>query len=222
MNATASNLTRREFLKSSAGAVATVAALRPALVSIAAGPRARKNMIGIQAGAVSFVDEGTEQVLDILQERGAADTVFLATFTYGRGIGGRQVPNRPLPDHGKQEYDLDFHGGNFATPHAQFYPHPTLKQTTAPDHGNLDILSEVLPRAHRRGMKVYCWYEDAFRDDIPGIEKLREVDWQGRRAGALCPPHPDYRNFLIGLTEDYCQSYHIDRLMCRCERHGPL
>jgi hypothetical protein len=40
-------------------------------------------------------------------------------FTYGRGIAGRPTPGQPLPDHGKQEYDLNFHGGNFATPHPQ-------------------------------------------------------------------------------------------------------
>jgi len=63
----------------------------------------------------SVVDEGTEKVLNILQERAAVNTLLLAVFTYGRGIAGRQIPGQPLPDHGKQEYDLQFHGGNFAT-----------------------------------------------------------------------------------------------------------
>ena len=86
----------------------------------------------------------------------------------------------------------------------------------------LDILAEVLPKAHQRGMKVYCWAEDVFREDLPGIQKLQEVDWQGRRASTLCPLNPDYRNFVIGLTEDYCQSYEIDGLMWGSERQGPL
>ena len=47
------------------------------------------------------------------------NTLFLAIFTYGRGIAGRQIPGQPLPDHGKQKYDLNFHGGNFAIPHRQ-------------------------------------------------------------------------------------------------------
>jgi hypothetical protein len=195
--------------------------LGPALLP-AARAASPTRMIGIQAGAVSFTDEGTEQVLDILQERGAVNTVFLATFTYGRGIGGRQVPNQPLPDHGKQAYDPDFHGGNFATPHPKFYKNTALKQTKAPDHGGLDILAEVLPKAHRRGMKVYAWYEDVFRDDIPGIHELQEADWQGRRAGTLCPLNPDYRNFIVGLTADYCESYDIDGVMWGSERQGPL
>ena len=92
-------------------------------------------------------------------------------FTYGRGIAGRQIPGQPLPDHGKQEYDLNFHGGNFATPHPQYYKNTVLKDTRAPDHGNLDILAEVLPAAKKRGMKIICWLEDVFRTDLPNIEK---------------------------------------------------
>src|SRR5262249_50653054 len=104
----------------------------------------------------------------------------------------------------------------------QFYQRTSLKQTKAPDHGDLDILAEVLPKAHRRGMKVYCWYEDAFRDDVPGIAKLKEMDLRGRRASTLCPLHPEFRQFIIGLTEDYCQSYEIDGVMWGSERQGPL
>jgi hypothetical protein len=221
MHANSSQFTRRQFLKSTSAAFAG-AMLAPAFSRAASQTAPTKKMIGIQAGAISFVDEGTEKVLDIFQEKGAVNAIFLATFTYGRGIGGRQIPNQPLPDHGKQDYDLKFHGGNFATPHPKFYKRTSLKQTKAPDHGDLDILAEVLPKARARGMKVYAWYEDAFRNDIPGIEKLREQDWQGRREGTLCPLNPDYRNFLIGLTEDYCQSYEIDGLMWGSERQGPL
>ncbi len=71
-------------------------------------PRSRRTAsksIGIQIGAVSFVDEGTEKVLDLLQERGAVDTIYLTTFTYGRGLAGRQIPGQPFPDHGVQESD---------------------------------------------------------------------------------------------------------------------
>lgn len=216
------DLTRRDFLKTTATAVA--AAISPSILpeTAQAAPQPAEKMIGIQAGAVSFLDEGTEQVLDILQQRGAVNTLFLATFTYGRGIGGRQVPGQPLPDHGKQEYDLNFHGGNFATPHAKFYQHTILKQTRAPDYGDYDFIADVLPKAHQRGMKVYAWYEDNFGKDIPGVAKLREVDLNGRPASTLCPLHPDYREFLIGLTKDYCESYEIDGVMWGSERQGPL
>ena len=108
------DVNRREFLKIAAGAGAALTVPTPGR------PAVSSKMIGIQVGAVSFVDEGTEKVLDVLQERGCVNTLFLAVFTYGRGIAGRQIPGQPLPDHGKQEYDLNFHGGNFATPHPQY------------------------------------------------------------------------------------------------------
>src|SRR4029077_9476603 len=113
-------------------------------------------MIGIQAGAVSFVDEGTERVLDNFQSLANINTIFLATFTYGRGIGGRQPPGSALPDHGKQEYDDNFHGGQFATPHPQYYRNTSIAPEKAPDHGGYDVLVDVLPAARKRGVKVIC------------------------------------------------------------------
>ena len=213
---TENRLDRREFLQTAALASA------PLLTGSAAAADGRKKMIGLQVGAVSFVDEGTERVLDIVQERGAVNTLFLAVFTYGRGIAGRQVPGQPLPDHGKQEYDLNFHGGNFATPHAEFYKNTVLKETRAPDHGSLDILEMVLPSAKKRGIKTICWLEDVFRPDIPNIEKLQEIDLHGNRAHTLCFNNPNYRNFLTGLVEDYSRSYEIDGLMWGSERQGAL
>jgi hypothetical protein len=205
---------RREFLK------AGMAAAGAAANASAAGSK----MIGIQVGAVSFVDEGTEKVLDVFQERAAINTLFLATFTYGRGIAGRQVPGQPLPDHGKQEYDLDYHGGNYGTVHAQYYKDIALKpeDTRAPDHGSLDIIAEVLPKAKQRGMRTILWTEDVWRYDLPGIERLQEVDLYGRRARRLCVNNPYHRNFLLGLVEDYTRSYDIDGIMWGSERHGAL
>jgi hypothetical protein len=43
------------------------------------------------------VDEGTGNLLDVLQERARVNTVFLAVFTYGRGIAGRQIPGPRVP-----------------------------------------------------------------------------------------------------------------------------
>jgi hypothetical protein len=209
---------RKEFLKTS---TLTVAALTmPALGHGAVV--ASSKMIGIQVGAISFIDEGTEKVLDILQERACVNTLFLAVFTYGRGIAGRQIPGYPLPDHGKQEYDLNFHGGNFATPHPQYYKNTVIKPAHAPDHGNLDILAEVLPAAKKRGLKVICWMEDVFRPDLPDIEKVQERDLYGRNMETLCVNNPNYLNFFTGLVEDFARSYDIDGIMWGSERQGAL
>src|SRR5438045_9598315 len=96
------SLSRRDFLKTTA-AVPILAALKPETTVGAAAAESpsspESKMIGIQIGAVSFVDEGVEQVLDILQSRGAVNTIFLTTFTYGRGLAGRQIPGQPFPAH---------------------------------------------------------------------------------------------------------------------------
>jgi len=212
-------MTRRDFVKSSAAALAaTVAPPMP----LAAAPTGKK-MIGLQVGAVSFVDEGTGPVLDILQERGAVDTICLTTFTYGRGLGGRQIPGQPFPDHGQQESDeKTFHGGDYATPHPEFYSNTVLKPIRAPDHGDLDIVTAVLPAAKKRGMKLFCSVEDVFRSDVPGVKELGEVDLQGRRTGTLCLFHPDVRAFWTGLATDLCRSYDIDGVLFFNERNGPL
>src|SRR5881394_4412068 len=108
---------RREFLRTTAHVAATSAigsALLPSLTRGAETPVSNR-MIGIQVGAVSFVDEGVDNVLDIFAQKGAINTIFLTTFTYGRGLAGRQIPGQPFPDHGSQESDeKTFRGGNYA------------------------------------------------------------------------------------------------------------
>src|SRR5438477_4187023 len=153
-------LSRREFTKLIAAA--GVATRFPQMQTTC-------RVLGIQVGAVSFVDEGIASVLDRFQPDCDLKAQFVATFTYGRGIASRQVPGQPLPDHGKQEYDTNFHGGNYARTHEQYYSRTSLKNIQAPDHGDFDVLATVLPQAKARGMWTFCWYEDVFRDDLAGI-----------------------------------------------------
>jgi hypothetical protein len=208
--------TRRTFLQTA------LAATAPAQTQPKSDNKnSSKKMIGIQVGAVSFVDEGVEQVLDVFQQRASINTLFLATFTYGRGIAGRQVPGQPLPDHGKQQYDTnDFRGGNYAKIHPQYYANTVLKNFRAPDLGSFDILESVLPAAKKRGMKCIAWFEDVFRKDIPGIAKMQEKDLHGENSVTLCFNNPEYRNFLVGLTEDYARSWDLDGIMWGSERQG--
>ena len=142
---------------------------------------AAPRMIGIQVGAVSFVDEGVEKVLDIFQDSAAINTLFVATFTYGRGIAGRQVPGQPLPDHGKQQYDNGsgpgtFHGGSYTKIHPQYYKDTVIQDFRAPDFGDYDVLEAVLPSARKRGInrrrrrncsRPASAHPDAWRRDRP-------------------------------------------------------
>jgi hypothetical protein len=192
-----------------------------ATVEQSQGQKSNDKIIGMQVGAVSFVDEGTEKVPDELQQDAGVNTLFLATFTYGRGIAGRQVPGQPLPDHGKKEYDTDtFHGGSYTAIHPQYYKNTVFKDFRAPEFGNYDLLESVLPSARKRGMKTICWYEDVFRADLPNIGKLQEKELSGKNATTLCFNNPDYKNWLLAIAEDWSRSYDIDGIMWGSERQG--
>src|SRR5262249_20807288 len=210
-----SDINRRDFMKIAAGAGAAMA------LPAAADATSPTKMIGIQVGAISFVDEGTEKVLDIFQERASVNTLFLAVFSYGRGIAGRQVPGQPLPDHGKQEYDANYRGANFATVHAQYYKDTGIKpeDTQSTDY-KMDAVATVLPSAKKRGMRTSLWAEDVWRTDINNIEKLQAVDLHGRKTARLCFSNPYYQHFLSGMVEDYVRSYEIDGMMWCSENSG--
>src|ERR1035437_8280170 len=135
---------RRNFIRN---AIAASAATAGVPSGSAASPAAgASKTIGIQVGAVSFADEGVEKVLDEFQQDASINTLFVATFTYGRGIAGRQVPGQPLPDHGKQAYDTDtFKGGSYTRTHPEYYRDTVLRDLRAPDLGEFDVLASVLP-----------------------------------------------------------------------------
>jgi hypothetical protein len=208
---------RRTFIQSaSAAALAAAVPVSP----VQAEP-VNSKMIGLQVGAVSFVDEGVEKALDEFQRDAAINTLFIATFTYGRGIAGRQVPGQPLPDHGKQQYDTDtFHGGCFTAVNPKYFQDTVFKDFRAPDFGNYDALDAVLPSARKRGMKTICWFEDVFRKDLPNIQELEEVELSGEKAVTLCFNNPNYRNWLLGMSENWARSYDIDGIMWGSERQG--
>ncbi len=187
---------------------------------------AGRPFVGIQVGAVSFVDEGTDAVLDLFEERARVNAILLACHTFDRGTGGRQVRGQPLPDHGVQEYDPDFRGGNFATIHPQYYGKTAIGDFRAPDHPDLDIIEEVVGPAHRRGMHVYAWINENPHGPIPryvpNFPKVLEIDVYGRRSHTPCFNHPDYHYWWLSITEDYVKSYPLDGYAWCSERQGPL
>src|SRR5262249_62112473 len=111
---------------------------------------------------------------------------------------------------------------NYAMPHPEFYHRTVLKDVRAADHGDLDILEVVIPKAEPRGIRVFAWAEDVWRSDVPNIGQVQEVDFHGRRRHTLCFRNPDYRYFLEGLIQDYAKSYPIEGIMWGSERQGPL
>ncbi|MGH2559032.1 MAG: hypothetical protein ACRDJH_08205 [Thermomicrobiales bacterium] len=183
--------------------------------------------VAIQVGAVSFVDEGVAAVLDTFQERGGVNALFLATPTWTRGTGGRQLPGFPLPDHGVQEYDRDWVGGNYATVHPAYYGGTMLGAAgRAPEHPDFDLFATVLPEAKARGMQSVAWIEESSNwpelRRYPNFPKCLEVDAWGRPVLRFCFNNPDYRTWHLSIVEDYAKSYDLDGIAWCSERPGPL
>lgn len=184
-------------------------------------------LVAIQVGAVSFVDEGVGPVLDVFQEQARVNALFLATPTWTRGTGGRQLPTHPLPDHGKQEHDDAWVGGNYATIHPQYYGGTMLGASgRAPEHPDWDIFENVLPEAQRRGLQSFAWIEESsYAQELrnyANFPKCLEVDAWGRPTKRFCFNNPDYRNWHLSIVEDYVKSYALDGIAWCSERPGPL
>src|SRR6185312_16452922 len=74
-------------------AASTKAASRSATVN-------RKDVVAIQVKPFAWVDEGIDNLLDTIQQKGNVNTVFAYTYDYdpNRTTKGGPIP---LPDHGK-------------------------------------------------------------------------------------------------------------------------
>src|SRR5215469_1710272 len=185
-------------------------------------PPPRKKFVAIQIGARSFVDEGVDQCLDTLREKGGVNVVMATVFTYGTGLAGRQVRSEPLPDHGVQEYDR-VHGGSYAKVHPEFYADSVVKDIRAPELGDFDVLADVIPKAKAKGMQTYALFEEAYNPRLmPNFEKVCEVDVYGRLGRDTCFNNPNARALLTSMVSDWVTNNDIDGLMWESERQGPL
>lgn len=184
-------------------------------------------LVAIQIGAVSFVDEGIPQTLDRLREVAGVNALFLATPTWTRGSGGRQRPGHPFPDHGGQEPDPEWSGGNYARVHPEYYGGTMLGAAgRATEHPDFDILGDVIPEARARDMAAYAFIDESAWSKAlrmyPNFPKCLEVDIWGRPSPRPCLNNPDYRMWYMGIIEDYAKSYELDGIVLCSERPGPL
>jgi hypothetical protein len=199
---------RRNFMKTAAATVAAGIAPSPAQP---AGPK----MVGIQMEVGPIHDQGAGRVLDDIQRLAHVNTIFLGVFTYTATRAAVK--------------SAGFHGGNFATVHPQYYRDVPVSPADirAGDFGGYDVLADMIPEAKKRGMKTFCWViEDNVRPTFRGTDEMWERDLHGRvpsrHPGQACVNNPGYRNFVLGLMEDYARSYEIDGVMWGAERQGPL
>ena len=182
--------------------------------------------VGIQIGAISFVDEGVEQVLDILQEKAGVNALLISALSWSIGNAGRAAFG--FPDHGVQEPD-NLRGGGFFNPDPPYYRNTFMKDFAAPDElcSGFDTLADVVPAARRRGMKVYTYYCETSSSAIrsiwqPGFQHFLDRDHLGRMATRPSLLNPDYKTFWHSVFADWLNNHDLSGIMWGIERQSPL
>jgi hypothetical protein len=189
------------------------------------GIRNRENFVALQVKPFSWVDEGVDKVLDNLQQRGNVNTIFAYTFDYEESRLRKDGPV-PLPDHGVEGGELV--GGAFYDYASKYFDNTILKDFRSQDYGKFNVIAEVAPKAHARGMDFFAWdYNNAdpiMARSIAGVSEVAEVDLYGRRTTSPCFNHPQYRAFLTGKIESLLSGYpsEVDGIAWGCERMGPI
>ena len=180
-------------------------------------------LVALQIGAESFQDEGIETVLDTVTGLAGVNALFLATPTWSLATGGRAEPGYAVPDHGVAADQAGWQGGSYATPHPQYYARTALGPVPS---AGWDMLGEVTAAAAHRGVRSYAWIDESAHARAlrahPGFLAVLEVDMWNKPARRPCYRNPDYRNWHLGLVEDYIKSYSIDGLGWSTDRIGPL
>jgi len=185
-----------------------------------------KTFVGIQIGAISFIDEGVEQVLDILEERAGVNALFISALSWSYGNAGRAIHG--FPDHGVAEQD-NLQGGAFYKPNPAFYEATFHKQFAAPDplYKGFDTLADVIPAAKKRGMKVYPYYCETSSNGIrhiwqPGFIHMLDKDHWGKTATRPSMLSPHYRTWWKSIIDDWFTNHELDGMLWGLERHSPL
>lgn len=191
--------------------------------------------VGMQISPISFIDEGVEEVLEVLQRRVGINVLLVGTVSWlGLKVGRRiSWELEGFPDHGVQA-PMTLRGGSFLQRRPDFYRNTFIQDFRAqdPEFGEGDVLDMVLPEARKRGLRVmpelmeplfkYSGHGSAAEVSIPGLAQCLEVDHTGRFGAEPCLNHPAYRTWWHSILEDHARNYAIDGIMWCNERQSPL
>jgi hypothetical protein len=194
-----------------------------------------EKFVGIQISPLSFLDEGVEPLLDLLQERFGVNVLLVGTISWLGLKVGRRISHKleGFPDHGVQQPD-DLRGGSYIKHRPDFYANTSISNFSNTDPGleGVDVLDLIIPAAKARGMKVmpeimeplfkYADHGSANTVQIPNLPQYLEIDQFGRYAQEPSTSNPHYRTWLHSILEDYARNYEIDGIMWCNERRSPL
>jgi hypothetical protein len=177
-------------------------------------PARGATMVAMPISIAILAGPKLDYILGDMKERGGVNALFPFMYSHEEHRAG--VP----------EGVPGFRGGNYATPHMQYYRDAilTYDDMKAPEFGGVDVLERVIPAAAKHGIKIFPFVleDNHCPAGMPHWEQMYEIDVQVRRVGGHpagpCKRNPHYRAWLGGLVEDYARSYDIGGMMWGAER----
>ena len=215
---------RREFIKKSAIATAGMALNLKGLANI----NNNQLFTGIQITPHSIIDEGIDNCLDLLQEKGSVDTLMLNPYNF-YGAMGR--PLELMADHGvpkidntKRTFPLSWvrhDPEQFSDTYLKF---PKSEPGTV--YENRDIFQELIRPVRQRNMKIYVrlyeGWENKRTQNIANWNNVLSVDMYGKRHRLPCFNHPEFRKWWLSTIENLLFNYDIDGIQFGFERANSL
>ena len=186
-----------------------------------------QNLVGMQVGPFTMLDEGIERALDLIQSSAAVDTIFPYTHAYGGSVN-KGLENLAT-DHGVPPRDQSKRNlPNVWVRHNEQYfrettlRHPRELGNSAFDYHDRDFFRELMKPLRARGMKVYARILEAGPRNITNYNTVRTINVNGQPTGSACRANPNYRAFYAATVEDLFRSYEFDGFQWGGERASPL
>ncbi len=185
----------------------------------------RNNLVGVQMGPHTLLDEGIEHVMDLLQETAAVNAMFVYCHAYGGDL--RKPIEWLAKDHGVPPKDQRSRNLPlvYVKQHDQYFKDTTLRHPKVDasfDYHDRDLFAELVAPARKRGIKIYPRILEAGPRGIENFDKVTTVTAGGVRTQTGCWNHPEYRAFWNATVEDLFRSYDVDGFQWGAERQSPF
>jgi hypothetical protein len=191
------------------------------------GGSAKRPFVGIQIAAHSFLDEGIDYCLDLLQQNAMVTAPMVSCYGYygamGRPLHLMADHGVPKRDNAKRQLPVVWvrHQDKYFTDTKLRHPQP------APDceYAGRDVFQELAKPLRERGLKLYVRIYEPSGDApkyIANWDTVRQVDCNGKKQVKPCLNHPEFRAWTAGTVADLFTNYPLDGIQYGAERSGPL
>lgn len=226
---------RRDFLRGLAAAIGTAGVSLNWSEATAAGqtrgPASKPlkapagNLVGIQMGPHTMLDEGIDRCLDLIQDTAAINTLFVYSHAYGGDL--RKALDVLATDHGVPPRDQRARNLPlvWVKQHDQYFKDTTLRHQKVDstfDYYDRDLFAELVAPVRKRGMKLYARILESGSRAVQNVAKVATVNAAGGTTQTGCWNHPEYKAFWNATVEDLFRSYELDGFQWGAERASPL